>query len=181
MVVDGTTLDAYYAACAPEVARPTIAAIVKVESGGNPWALNDNSSKRAWYPQTYKEAVALAKTLTRRGHSVDMGLAQINSRNLPKLRLTIEQVYEPCRNLMAASRILQGCYADAAARYGGGQRALVHALSCYNTGSLYGGRRYVYRILAAAGANDKVRGIAAASLGREPAGKANAASDRRPL
>lgn len=165
MILDAAVLNNYFAACAPDIGRPTIAAIVKVESGGNPWAINVNTSARRWRANSYREAVQIVKALIAAGHSVDIGLAQINSRNLRRIGMTVEEVFEPCRNLMAASSILKQCYLPASEKYGHGQRALVHALSCYNTGSMYAGRRYVQRILAAAGATDAVRSIAASSLG----------------
>lgn len=164
MVLDAAVLDNYFAMCAPDVGRPTIAAIVKVESGGNPWAINVNTSTQRWQAATYAQAVRTVKNLISAGHSVDIGLAQINSRNLKRIGMTVEEVFEPCRNLMAASTILKQCYLPATEKYGHGQKALLHALSCYNTGSMYGGRRYVQRILSAAGATDAVRRIAAASL-----------------
>lgn len=156
--------DAYIAACAPEIGQPTLAAIVQVESRGYPWAINDNQSKRSVRPRSYGEAVRIATKLIKQGHSVDIGLAQINSRNLRRLGLSVAEAFEPCRNLQAASVILRECYGRAAGKHGQGQRALMHALSCYNTGSLYAGRRYVQRILSAAGAGGEVLRWADATL-----------------
>ena len=164
MVLTMAQLDAYYAACAPAIGASTIAAIVKVESGGNPWAINDNTTRRTFGARTYREAVGIASNLVRIGHSVDMGLTQVNSRNLARVGMTIGEVLEPCRNLMAAARILTDCYLLAAARYGEGQGALVHALGCYNTGSLYAGKRYVARVLAAALGRPVVRAMDRAGL-----------------
>ena len=164
MMLSAVYLSAYYAACAPQIGRSTIAAIVQVESGGDPWAINDNTGKRRWKARSYAEAVAIAQTLVRLGHSVDMGLAQVNSRNLAHVGMSVREVFEPCRNLRAAARILDDCYIPAANRFGPGQRALLHALGCYNTGSLYAGKGYVGRVLAAAGAARGLRNLAHAEL-----------------
>lgn len=165
MILPTTYLNAYYAACAPQIGRSTIAAIVKVESGGDPWAINDNTTKHRFYARDYADAVRAASALIREGHSVDMGLAQVNSENLSHVRMNVAQVFAPCGNLVAAAEILEGCYAPAAMRFGAGQQALVHALSCYNTGSLYAGMGYVKRVLAAARAAPAVRRLASIDLG----------------
>jgi type IV secretion system protein VirB1 len=122
--------------CAPSVAPPTIAAIIQVESGGNPFALGINGSvKRLPRPTNAHEAAGQARYYLSLGYSVDLGLMQINSNNLPGLGYTIEQVLDPCNNLKAGSRILTRGYAGAAKRYGHGQTALKAALSAYNTGN----------------------------------------------
>jgi type IV secretion system protein VirB1 len=61
-----------------------------------------------------------------RGDSVDMGLVQINSKNLPALGLTVEQVFDPCTNMAAGAHILATGYQKAGSLGG--------ALSIYNTG-----------------------------------------------
>lgn len=122
--------------CAPNVAPQTIAAIIQVESGGNQYALGVNGpiGKRP-HPKNVQETANLARYYISKGYSVDLGLMQINSRNLPGLGYTIEQVLEPCNNLRAGSRILSRGYAGAAKRFGPGQDALRAALSAYNTGN----------------------------------------------
>lgn len=123
------------ARCAPGVAVPTMAAIVRVESGGNPLALNVNHVRvRPAMPASAPEAAALARQWMSRGFTVDLGLAQINSANLPRLGLTVEQALDPCTNLRVAATILSAGYAEAAKTRGPGQSALQAALSAYNTG-----------------------------------------------
>jgi type IV secretion system protein VirB1 len=69
-----------------------------------------------------------------RGHSVDLGLMQINSANLPALGMTIGAALDPCSSLAGGAEVLR-------AAYGTGpvptrqQAALLMALSIYNTGS----------------------------------------------
>lgn len=127
--------------CAPDVHPVTISAIVQQESGGNVLALNDNTSKRSYMPQTMAEAAAIARKLILDGHSVDIGLAQINSKNLPKLRLTVDQVLDPCTNLQASQAILKEGW-----RRSGGDLAMT--FSAYNTGKLNSaiGQKYAAQV-----------------------------------
>lgn len=121
--------------CAPTVARETMQAIVSHESRINPLAIGINGGVRITrQPVTRQEAVDTARKLLAMNVSIDLGLAQINSANLNRLGLTVEQAFEPCTNLRAAETVLRGCYDPAAQRHGPGQAALQAALSCYNTG-----------------------------------------------
>ena len=121
--------------CAPSVHPATMAAIARVESGRNPLAIGINGRVRITrQPLTKSEAVDTAKQLLQMSVSIDLGLAQINSANLARLGLTVEDAFEPCVNLRAAETVLRWCYDPAAKRLGDGQPALQAALSCYNTG-----------------------------------------------
>ena len=140
-------------ACAPQVAPSTMAAIVRVESGGKPYAINVNGAQRLTrQPRNAEEATAWADWLVKRGYSVDMGLAQINSGNLARLGLTPTQLFDPCTNLKAGAKILTENYLGATRHYGGGQTALQAALSAYNTGNYRAGltNGYVAKVTAAA-------------------------------
>lgn len=129
------TLDMMHA-CAPNVSPQTIAAIIQVESGGNQFALGVNGPiQKRPRPKNAAEAARLARFYIEKGYSVDLGLMQINSRNLRGLGYTVEEILEPCNNLKAGSRILSRGYAGAVKRYGEGQEALRAALSAYNTGN----------------------------------------------
>jgi type IV secretion system protein VirB1 len=132
--------------CAPKVAAVTMAAIVQQESGGNPLAVHDNTTGQSYRPASLAEAARLARTLIQAGHSVDLGLAQINSRNLPALGLNADQAFDPCSNLHAAQVILLRAWSQS----GGSLRG---ALSAYNTGNTTGiaGARYSARVYAQAG------------------------------
>lgn len=133
------------AACAPQVAPPTIAAIIQVESGGNPLAIGINGPLKLPYrPANISDAARLARAVMQAGYSVDLGLMQINSRNLPGLGLTVEEVFDPCTNLRAGASILTRGYLGATRRWGPGQDALKAALSAYNTGNYEAGFRNGY-------------------------------------
>ena len=137
--------------CAPGVGPRTMSAIVNVESGGDPSALHDNATGRSYVGLGAAAAADRASALIAQGHSVDLGLAQINNANLTRVGLTVRDVFVPCENVRAGAFILDGSYRSASARFGNGQYALRRAIGAYNTGSLFAGYDYVASVLAAAG------------------------------
>jgi len=96
--------------CAPAVDPVTMAAVVKQESGGQPWVLNNNTTRKSVTFESKAAAVAAAVAAVGRSESVDMGLVQINSKNLPVLGLSVEQVFDPCTNIAAGATILAAGY-----------------------------------------------------------------------
>src|SRR5262245_41782254 len=114
--------------CAPEVAPETMAALVRVESGENPYAIGVVGARLKKPPSTEEEAVAAAKTLSELGKNFSLGLTQLNKKNLPALGLTLEQAFDPCENLRAGAKILADCYRRAA-KTAAPERALYDALS----------------------------------------------------
>ncbi len=139
---------------AHSVAPETIAAIVQVESGGNKYALGVNGPvKGRIRPTSVKEAAAEARYWISKGYSVDLGLMQINSRNLRGLAITIEEAFDPVVNIQAGAKILLRGYRGATQRYGPGQNALKAALSAYNTGNYEKGFKngYVAKYFPASG------------------------------
>lgn len=125
--------------CAPRVAPGTLAAIASVESRFDGLAIHDNATSRSYRPRDEAEAIRIAAPLLAAGHSVDLGLMQVNSRNLQTLGITIPQAFDPCTNISAGAAILSADYADAARLRGPGQAALQAALSAYNTGDFHRG------------------------------------------
>lgn len=139
--------------CAPGVAPETLLSVVRTESRFNSLAINVNSGvKLARQPRTKAEAVRMAQTLLRTGANFDLGLGQINSKNLGWLKLSIEDAFEPCANLAAAGRVLTENYALASRRSSDPQGALRVALSLYNTGDADRGFQngYVTKVEASA-------------------------------
>lgn len=138
------------AACGPWVHVDTLAAVAQAESGLDPLAIGDATAGRSHSPRSAATAVAQATALLRQGHSLDLGLMQLNSATLARLGLGVADAFEPCRNIAAGARVLAGGFAP----QGGedGQQALVRALSRYNTGSPERGvaNGYVARVQAAA-------------------------------
>ena len=141
------------AQCAPNVAPQTLLSVVHVESRFEPLAIGVNGAPRIVVaPTSVDDAVAKAGALIAAGRNIDLGLAQINSKNLSWLGLSLREVFEPCTNLGAASRILQDGYGRSDAGRVGEQAALKTALSYYNTGDPIRGisNGYVGKVTAAA-------------------------------
>lgn len=124
-------------ACAPGVHPTTVQGIMQHESGGRAFAIgvNHGAAQLPEQPDTLNEAVAAARRLRAKGINFDAGLMQINSANWSRLGLTPENVFDPCTNVRAGATILTENYVAASKRHGPGQRALLEALSIYNTGN----------------------------------------------
>jgi type IV secretion system protein VirB1 len=140
--------------CAPSVAPQTLASVVAVESGFDPLAVGVNGPRhRRLHPQSLGEAAAVANRLIAHGANVDLGLAQINGRNLARLGLSVADAFDPCRNLAASAKIIEAGYERAGPLPGAEQLALRTSLSLYNTGDVQRGFRngYVAKVMAAAG------------------------------
>ncbi|CAM5572333.1 MULTISPECIES: lytic transglycosylase domain-containing protein [Sphingomonadaceae] len=136
------------AQCAPAVAPHTIAAIVDAESSNYVFAINVNGvASQPRRPRNEAEAIATARSYVARGYSVDLGLGQINSRNMGWLGLTWDTVFKQCANVEAAGRVLLSNFRSAKTGRTP-QEALRVALSMYNTGSQSRGFRngYVARV-----------------------------------
>ncbi len=123
-------------ACGSSVDPSTLQAIMRVESGGRPFAINVNAAPAKPPPAaTATEAAAEAQAWIARGYSVDLGLMQVNSRNLPSLGFTVAEMFDPCANIQAGASILTADYLAASSGRPNPQDALKAALSAYNTGS----------------------------------------------
>ena len=138
--------------CAPSVAPETVLAIIQTESSSDPFALNVNGGRQPARQTNAADAAATARRYVAAGYSVDLGLGQINSRNMRWLGLTWETVFDPCTNVAALARVLTTNYNTARAGRDP-QTALRVALSMYNTGSQTRGFRngYVAKVVGNAG------------------------------
>jgi type IV secretion system protein VirB1 len=136
--------------CAPEIATEAVAPLVVTESGGDDLSINVNHGPRV-RARSVAEGAALVRQYMATGHTVDVGLAQINSANFSRLGVSVEQVFDPCTNLRLASVVLQDGYGLASKHYTG-MDAISATYSLYNTGTLTRGFRngYVRRVWAAA-------------------------------
>lgn len=130
-------LDTYINKCAPKVAQSTMRAIITVESKGNSLALGINYGYKLRYqPQSLTQAQAWLKYLLKHGYNVDIGLAQVNIRNVLKYGYKPEDMLDPCKNLQVASKILYANYHQAYIKSSGNKAlALMQAISAYNTGN----------------------------------------------
>ena len=96
MTLHALALAALIRHCAPAVAPSTMAAIVQVESGGNPLAIGDNTTRRSYYPRDRPTAERLARRLLGAGHLLDIGIAQIDSMNFAGFGVTAHTIFDPC-------------------------------------------------------------------------------------
>ena len=144
----------FLAECGPAVSPETTQAVIRVESAGNPLAIGDNNLKKSFAPKTSAEAVELASRLIAQGHSVDLGLMQINSCHIPSLKLTLEELFDPCTNIRTGTNILADFYRQH--KTADPVQSLFRALSAYNTGQAWKGAGYINQILEAAGATYRV-------------------------
>jgi type IV secretion system protein VirB1 len=133
------------------VAKSPVVSIAQTESRLEPLAIHDNTTGKAYMPPTIEAASAQGEGLMRAGHSVDLGLMQINSANLHLAGLSALQTFEACYALAAGAGLLAGGYSGGVA-VDEQQRALRIALSRYNTGDPLRGfeNGYVGRVVSAA-------------------------------
>jgi type IV secretion system protein VirB1 len=143
--------------CAPQVSPFTMAAIVRTESGFNPYAIGVVRGRLLREPSNVAEAVSTAHALAAEGWNFSAGLTQVSRANWSAYGLTERSVFEPCRNLAVGAAILQRCF-EAARRAQtdtgfGPQVALRASLSCYASGNFSTGYRtgYVTRVVDSAG------------------------------
>ncbi|MGS0550505.1 lytic transglycosylase domain-containing protein [Xanthomonas oryzae] len=161
--------------CAPTVAPQTMAALVQVESGFNPFAIGVVDGRLARQPANLEEAVATAQQLEADGWNFSLGIAQVNRHNLSKYKLSYAQAFDACANLRAGSKILQDCYARASVKLTGSEKDPLHAaFSCYYSGNFSRGFRpdkagqpsYVQKVLASADVAPKAIPVLPAIGGR---------------
>jgi type IV secretion system protein VirB1 len=167
-------IDAALLACAANIAPATLEAVIQVESRGDPLLLyvNGLGAAQPRHAADAKDAAALARGYIAQGYSVDLGLMQVNSRNLAALGYTVEQLLDdPCTNIRAGAAVLTADYAAAVRTHGDGQPSLQAALSAYNTGDFHRGfaNGYVARYYGPGGSPvlTKVTAVAAAAVKHE--------------
>lgn len=133
------------------MAPVTLASIARTESGFDPFLIYDNDTKEAHNFMDDRHAAEVATALIAAGHSVDLGLMQINSHNLPRLGLQVRDIFNPCVSIGAASIILSDAYVGGQT-HEAQQQALRVTISRYNTGDAQRGfaNGYVGKVEASA-------------------------------
>ena len=137
-----------YATCGPWVHPDTIAAVVAVESRGQPFAIGTPSG--AVFPRTRAQAERVLDRALRAEPSVDIGLMQINSQWLPKLHVPASALLDPCTNVRVGAAILARNFVAASRPGRTHLQALIAALSMFNSGSETAAMPYAERVLSAA-------------------------------
>jgi type IV secretion system protein VirB1 len=151
--------------CLPTAPLSTLNAIIRVESGGNPnamqidfprallkqWHLPEGTLRLKRQPATQREALDWLGYFERHGIFVDLGLMQVSTAEAQRRGLSVESLLDPCFNLRAGWQILDSAYQLEVKTYGPGQEALRHAISRYNTGDTQRGidNGYLGRVIAA--------------------------------
>jgi type IV secretion system protein VirB1 len=90
--------------CAPSVDPHMLAGIAQHESGLETQILHDNGTGKVLRGAGILEAAA---QLIAAGHSVDLGVMQINSRNLGLLGLSLTDAFDACHSIAGAARLIQ--------------------------------------------------------------------------
>ncbi len=151
--------------CLPAMPLSTLGAIIRVESDGNPNAMQIDSPRailKRWHlpegtlrlkrqPATQREALEWLGYFEHRGIFVDVGLMQVSTAEAKRRGIPVESLFDPCFNLRAGWQILDSAYQLEMKTYGPGQDALQHAISRYNTGDTQRGidNGYLARVMAA--------------------------------
>ena len=111
-------------------------AVVQGESSYDPFALHDDTTSQAYYPDNAETAEALATRLMSAGHSVGVGLSQLTASSPQEFKnkfgLTVRDALDPCKNMQTGAHF----FVD-------------RALRIYNTGSPTRGAAYAARVAAA--------------------------------
>lgn len=145
------------ASCAPSVSPDTWLSVVNTESGSssavigfNPLAIGDNTAGRSYTPTSLAQAVSIASTLVAARHSVDLGVAQINTAagHLQRRGLPLAAAFDPCTAFRIGAEVLAECWRRATGPYE--QIRLRAAIGCYNAGHPSPNTAYVQRVQASA-------------------------------
>ncbi len=159
-----------YSQCIYQVHPTTIEQVIKNESNFRPLAINVNAlpnqpPPRITQPKTKQEAISLANYYVSLGHSVDLGLMQINTNNLARFGVSVADMFTPCTNIQVGSRILYQGYQRALKINPNPSVALQIALSYYNTGSPHRGFKngYVNKYVPKGVSNDILNASSAIS------------------
>lgn len=135
--------------CSPSVAPSTMVALIKTESRGNRLALGLNGARLRFQPKDESQAIAWVRYLDEHGYNYDVGLGQINVKNIRKYKLRPDRLFDSCLNIEVAGKILTENYIASLKKTSDKQLALRYALSMYNTGNSYSGfnNGYLERVL----------------------------------
>src|SRR5580698_4962193 len=151
--------------CLPTAPLSTLRAVVQVESGGNPnamqidfpkgllkrWGLPEGTLRLKRQPTDEREALDWLAYFQSYDIFVDLGLMQVSTAEAKRRGISPESLLEPCTNLRVGWQILEDAYQIERKTYGPGQEALQHAISLYNTGDSQQGiaNGHLGRVLAA--------------------------------
>lgn len=131
--------------CATPVAQVKMPAIIKTESQNNPLAIGLNKGyKLKFQPKDPEQAKNWVEYLEKNDYNFDVGLAQINIKNIKKYGYTAKDLLDPCVNITVGSDILANNYKNAMSGSTSSTEGWQKAISAYNTGNFTSGMRNGY-------------------------------------
>jgi type IV secretion system protein VirB1 len=139
------------AACSPNVAPETLAAIVKTESGFNANVVGVNGPDgRPHFYNSASESTVAAEGFIAAGRNVDLGIAQINwqAGHLQSRSLNVADAFVPCTALRVGGEVLVDCWNRSTGT--DAQSKLRATFGCYNTGRPNAVAPYVSRVILSA-------------------------------
>lgn len=164
-LVQDTDITRLQSTCLPTAPLSTLRAVIQVESGGNPnamqidfpkgllkrWRLPEGTLRLKRQPTNEREALDWLAYFQSYDIFVDLGLMQVSTAEAKRRGISPESLLEPCTNLRVGWQILEDAYQIEKKTYGPGQEALQHAISRYNTGDPQQGitNGYLARVFAA--------------------------------
>jgi type IV secretion system protein VirB1 len=136
----------FWSECSVYASPVTMEKIVYIESQGNPYAIDDDTTHRSYFFSNKNKAIIAARYLINQRHNVDLGLAQINIVNIRKFSISLRDVFNPCYNVFVGSYILLQGYDMALSRFDNPQVALFRSLEYYNSGRFFGDKNYAEKV-----------------------------------
>ena len=105
--MDPTAFLALVERCTPDAPAQPLAAIVREASGFEPLAIRADGDRPVALQGTSRaDAIELATEFVIAGYRVRVGLAQIDTRDLDALGLTLADGFDPCINIQAAVQLV---------------------------------------------------------------------------
>lgn len=137
--------------CATPVTQVKMPAIIKTESQNNPLAIGLNKGyKLKFQPKDTEQAQNWVEYLEKNDYNFDVGLSQVNIKNIKKYGYTAKDLLDPCVNITVGSDILAANYKNAMNSSKSSTDAWQKAISAYNTGNFTSGVQngYVAKVIA---------------------------------
>ena len=131
---------AFIASCSyPGVPVDIVAEIIRVESSFKPWSINVNGVAGSFSFEKRQQASRKIIDLLESGANFDVGLMQVNNKNLLKFKVDERQALDPCLNIYLGSKIFHDAYVTVISSNQIYQNPLLITLSVYNTGNFTSG------------------------------------------
>lgn len=122
--------------CGSPVHPEIVNAIIKTESGKNPFVIANVTDSESYVLESKEEAIEKANELAADGKKYSAGLMQIDSDNFPTYKITNDKIFDYCQNIKIGADIFKKCYAlSKKDNEISNDHHLDKALSCYYSGN----------------------------------------------